>query len=93
MIAYLRNTSTYVWAFLTLITIASWWIGRGTGAAYAIDGAITGSVLLLAFIKSRLVIRHFMEVRFAPAWLQWTCDGWLIFVFLMLIGLYRLSAV
>ena len=76
MTTYLRHTSTYVWAFLTLITIASWWIGRDTGVAYHINAAITVSVLLIAFIKSRLVIRYFMEVRFAPSWLQWTCDGW-----------------
>jgi cytochrome c oxidase subunit IV len=86
MTTYSRHTSTYVWAVLTLITIASWWIGRGSGVPYHIDGVITASVLLLAFVKSRLVIRYFMEVRFAPAWLQWTCDGWLIFLFLMLIG-------
>ena len=68
------------------MTIASWWTGtRSDGKAYTL---ITASVLLLALIKSRLVIRYFMEVRFAPRWLRLTCDVWLIMVFGMVFALY-----
>jgi len=35
-------------------------------------------VLLIALIKTRFVIRNYMEVRFAPFWLQRTCDAWLL---------------
>lgn len=83
-----KNTLIWVWAFLVVITIASWWLGRGADAPFQLDGFITAGVLLIAAIKARLVIRYFMEVRYAPAWLKWTCDGWLVSVFLMLFGFY-----
>ncbi len=91
MIAYLRHPLTYVWFFLTAITIASWLIGRGHGAEYQLNSAITAGVLLIAMIKSRFVIRYFMEVRTAPKWLALTCDSWLICVFGMILGIYYFS--
>ena len=86
--AYSRNPLTWVWAFLTAITIASWWISHNTGMVYEVNGVITLVVLFIAAIKSRYVIRYFMEVRHAPAWLQRTLDAWLVFLFLMLTGFY-----
>jgi caa(3)-type oxidase subunit IV len=81
-----RGTLTGVWALLSVMTIASWWTGsRSDGRAYAL---VTAGVLLLAMIKSRLVMRYFMEVRYAPRWLRLTCDAWLITVFAMLFALY-----
>ena len=88
MTAYLRNSLTYVWAFLTIVTIASWWLGRSGGAEFRVNPAITLGVLSIALIKSRLVIRYFMEVRTAPVWLRRTCDGWLIAVFGLLLAVY-----
>ena len=40
--------------------------------------AITVAVVLLGFIKGRLIIRYFMEVRSAPQWLKVATDAWLI---------------
>jgi hypothetical protein len=91
MTAYLRNPLTYVWAFLTAITVASWWIGRGNGAEFQINAPVTIGVLLIALIKSRCVIRYFMEVRAAPLWLRRVCDGWLIAVFGALFSAYYFS--
>ena len=91
MTAYLRNNLTYVWAFLVAITIASWWVGRGQVEAFHINATITTTVLLIAAIKARLVIRHFMEVQHGPLWLKRACDGWLAFVFLMMLGFYWAS--
>ena len=86
MTSFFRSTLTGVWALLSIITIASWWTGsRSDGRAY---GLVTAGVLLFAFVKSRLVIRYFMEVRFAPRWLRLTCDLWLIAVFGMVFALY-----
>lgn len=90
MTAYLRNPLTYVWAVLTLVTLASWYLGR-SGAEFRINPIVTGSVLLIALIKSRLVLRYFMEVRTAPAWLQRACDGWLIVLFATLFIVYYFS--
>jgi Prokaryotic Cytochrome C oxidase subunit IV len=86
MTSFFRSTLTGVWALLSIITIASWWTGsRSDGRAY---GLVTAGVLLFALVKSRLVIRYFMEVRFAPRWLRLTCDLWLITVFGMAFALY-----
>jgi len=85
------RTLTLVWVFLVAVTVAAWWIGRSTDAPWQINHVITYSVLLIAAIKSRLVMRYFMEVRHAPSWLKWSCDGWLGFVFLMLFGFYWAS--
>ena len=85
MTAVSRSTLTGVWALLSIMTVASWWTSRSDGHAYTL---ITAGVLLFALIKSRLVIRYFMEVRFAPRWLRLTCDVWLIMVFGMVFALY-----
>jgi len=77
-----------VWAILVAITLASWWLGHSTDAPFHIDRIITMGVLLVAAIKARLVIQYFMEVRHAPSWLRWTCDGWLAVLFLALVGFY-----
>jgi hypothetical protein len=42
---------------------------------------ITLSVLAIAFVKARLIIRYFMEVRTAPRWLRICTDGWLVVFF------------
>jgi caa(3)-type oxidase subunit IV len=86
MTAYLRNPLTLVWAFLTAITLASWWISQGAGVGTQINPAVTFSVLLIAVVKVHLVMRYFMEVRHAPTWLKRTTSGWLIVLFLLLCG-------
>lgn len=70
---------TSAWLALTAITIVSWWWlapAHVTGTMQA-STAITAVVLALTFVKCRLIIRHFMEVRTAPAWLKHATDGWL----------------
>ena len=91
MTAYIRNPLTYVWAFLAAITVASWSIGRGHGAAFQIDAAITVGVLFIASVKSQLVIRYFMEVRSAPRWLKRTAYGWNIALLCLLVLFYALA--
>lgn len=88
MTAISQRTLIRVWAFLVAVTLASWWLGHGTDAPFRVDRLITVGVLLVAAIKTRLVIQYFMEVRYAPSWLRWTCDGWLALLFLLLIGFY-----
>lgn len=69
---------TLAWLALTAITIASWWLAPAhvAGTVQA-STPITAVVLALTFVKCRLIIRHFMEVRTAPAWLKHATDGWL----------------
>ena len=88
MRAYIDNRLTYVWVFLTAVTIASWLIGRGHGVAYQINAAVTVSVLVIAAIKALLVFQFFMEVRVGPAWLKRTAYGWVIGLLSLLLITY-----
>ncbi|WP_308207643.1 cytochrome C oxidase subunit IV family protein [Mycolicibacterium duvalii] len=49
---------------------------------------MTVVVLLIAAVKTQLVMWHFMEVRQAPRWLKVTTNGWLVVLFGALLGLY-----
>ena len=89
MTSYIRSPLTYVWLFLLIITVISWRAGSAHGAnSYQANVLVTGVVLLIALIKTRFVIRNFMEVRFAPSWLQLTCDAWLLCLFAVVSGFY-----
>lgn len=88
MTAYLRHPLTVVWAVLTAVTVASWLTARDGGQAHHINATVTVVVLLIAAVKTQLVIWHFMEVRQAPAWLKVTTNGWLAVVFGLLLGFY-----
>lgn len=66
------RTTTYGWIILSAITILSWWpaAGHTRGAAAVASAPITVALILLRFIKGRMIIRYFMEVRTAPRWLK-----------------------
>jgi hypothetical protein len=66
------RTITYAWIILSAITILSWLLapGHARGAAAVASAPITVAVILLGFIKGRMIIRYFMEVRTAPRWLK-----------------------
>jgi len=74
--------TTAVWAGLSAITVLSWFLAPAQHAEpVAASTAITMAVLLLALIKTRLIIGEFMEVRTAPLWLKTATDGWLVALF------------
>jgi hypothetical protein len=85
---YLRNPLTIVWALLTAVTLVSWLTARDPGAAHVLNATVTVVVLVLAAVKSQLVIWYFMEVRHAPWWLKATTAGWVAALFALLLGLY-----
>lgn len=79
-----------MWLVLCAITISSWWLApghRGGGAAVA-SVPITVAVILLGFIKGRLIIRTFMEVRTAPRWLRLSTDAWLVVLWASILAIY-----
>lgn len=80
---------TWAWLALTAITIGSWWLAPAhvTNTVRA-STFITGLVLVLAFIKSRLIIQYFMEVRTAPRWLRRATDAWLIGLVVAMAAIY-----
>jgi hypothetical protein len=66
-----------VWTLLVVATITSWSLGGATVA-----------VLVVAFVKVRLVGLYFMELRSAPVPLRLLFEGWVVVVCSILIGLY-----
>jgi hypothetical protein len=86
MTTYLRNPLTIAWALLTAVTLVSWLTARDT--AHVLDATVTVLVLVIAAVKSQLVIWYFMEVRHAPRWLRLATTGWVIALFALLLGLY-----
>jgi len=85
---YIRNPLTIVWAVLTAVTVVSWLTARDAGSAHVVNATVTVVVLLIAAVKSQLVIWHFMEVRHAPRWLKLTTGSWVIVLFALLLGFY-----
>jgi caa(3)-type oxidase subunit IV len=80
---------TYAWLLLTSITIVSWWLAPGHSGGVAVPNvAITVAVVALGFIKGRLIIRYFMEVRTAPRWLRLATDAWLAVLWLGVLASY-----
>lgn len=88
MTSYLRNPLTIAWALLTAVTLVSWLTARDTGSAHALNAAVTVVVLLIAAVKSQLVIWYFMEVRHAPWWLRAATTSWVCTLFALLLWLY-----
>lgn len=81
--------TTAVWAGLSAITVLSWFLAPAHHAEpVTASTPITGAVLLLALIKSRLIIQEFMEVRTAPVWLKLATDGWLMALFGAIVVIY-----
>lgn len=86
------RTVLLVWAGLVAITVLAWGLtpeNRGDGSA--LDSILVTIIVALGMIKSRLIIRHFMEVRTAPRWLRTGTDVWVIVLWFALLGinLYR----
>jgi len=91
MTLLIRNPLTIVWALLTTITVVSSLIALDGGAAHQINTTVTTAVLLIAAVKTQLVIWHFMEVRRAPVWLKATTSGWVVGLFTLLLSFYFVS--
>ena len=84
-----RRTTTYAWLVLSAITVVSWWLAPGhAGGAAVANVPITVAVVLLGFVKGRMIIRYFMEVRTAPRWLKIATDAWLIVLWATILAIY-----
>lgn len=88
MSVLLRNRLVAVWAVLALVTVVSWLTARDGGASHVLNATVTVTVLLIAAVKSQLVIWYFMEVRHAPGWLRVTTAAWVAGLFALLLGFY-----
>ena len=81
----LRKPVTIVWAALMLATCASTWLLSKNSATPVVA---TVAIILIAALKVRLVMSHFMEVRRAPLALRLVCDGWLLAVTALIVTVY-----
>ena len=83
----LKNPAHRAWLVLIVATLITWYLGEvgaaGTGAIVA--------MLLIAFIKGRLVILDFMELRAAPTLWRLLLEGWLILVSGLILLAYWIS--
>ncbi|CAG4883689.1 Tetrathionate reductase subunit C [Georgfuchsia toluolica] len=87
MSSFFVNPANRAWLVLLVATGATWWLGEmgaaGTGAILA--------MLAIAFIKGRLVILDFMELRGAPLMWRLLLEGWLILVGGLILLAYWIS--
>jgi apolipoprotein N-acyltransferase len=86
-----RHLST-IWLALSAVTLLSWWIGSSHGEqALTRNIVITYGVMLIAAVKVRLIVSHFMEARHAPLRLRRWMAGWLAFTIVALLAIYSLK--
>lgn len=78
-----------VWLGLSAISVVQLWLGSsGDAAVPAANAFITFSVLGMALVKVRFIMREFMEVRHAPALLCRLTDAWLLVTAVTLLAIY-----
>jgi len=80
-----RQPATFVWALLVLATAVSWWSASGGAIA---SGEATAIVMLLAALKARAVILHFMELKRAPLAWRLVFEGWVAACTVVILGGY-----
>lgn len=84
---FLNNPAHRAWVVLLIATCATWYLGE-VGAAGTM--AIV-TMLIIAFIKGRLVVLDFMELRQAPLMWRLILEGWLILVSSLILLAYWIS--
>ena len=87
MLNLLKNPAHRAWIVLMIATSITWYLGE-VGAAGTM--AIV-AMLVIAFIKGRLVILDFMELREAPLMWRVLLEGWLILVSSLILLAYWIS--
>ncbi|HZX37547.1 MAG TPA: cytochrome C oxidase subunit IV family protein [Streptomyces sp.] len=85
MTALLCKPVTAVWAALMALTCTSTWL-LSQGAFSPM--AATVGTFLIAAIKGRLVILHFMELRDAPTAVRFLFEGAMVAITAVIIALY-----
>ncbi len=86
MKALLISRTTLIWFLLLGATLLSWEMGLGVGFDDVRYASVT--IIVVSFIKVRLVMSEFMELREAPHFLRLLADGWIFVITLLLVWLY-----
>jgi heme/copper-type cytochrome/quinol oxidase subunit 4 len=86
MTTLLRTPATVVWVLLIVATAVSWALGVQHGLHdHQLSSVI---ILLIAFIKVRLVGMYFMELREAPNVLRGLFEAYCAIVCTLLLGVF-----
>ena len=86
MLSMLRHRTTVTWLLLVFATSGSWILGAESRGQFSTG---TGTALMLvAFIKVRLVGLHFMELRSAPLALRTLFEAYVVVVATVVIVMY-----
>ena len=83
----LKNPAHRAWLVLIIATGMTWYLGE-VGAA---GTAAIVAMLAIAFVKGRLVILDFMELRSAPLIWRVLLEGWLLLVSSLILLAYWIS--
>jgi hypothetical protein len=84
----------FVWLVLSSMTLSYLWLDHSAdrNRSPIASTAVTVSVLVIALIKVRIILREFMEVRQAPILLCRLTDGWVLLMAMLLLGSYFLGS-
>jgi heme/copper-type cytochrome/quinol oxidase subunit 4 len=85
LLTLLKNRISLIWLVLIAATLISWWIGTGDAANPQLGTAV---VLVVVFIKVRLIGLYFMELRDAPLPLRMLFEGYCMIVCTTLLVMY-----
>jgi hypothetical protein len=80
-----RSPATAVWLLLVLATGLIWWLGIDEPA---VCNLAVSALIVIAFIKIRLVILYFMNIRAAPWPLRLLLEAWVFGIGDAVLGLY-----
>lgn len=75
---------TRIWALLMLATLAGFGGAGAAGWGFAL-------VMAAATVKARLIVRHYMEVRFAPLPWRLVFDGLVGLSGALILGLHAMA--
>jgi heme/copper-type cytochrome/quinol oxidase subunit 4 len=81
----LKNRISLIWLALIGATLISWWIGTDDAANPQLG---TATVLIVVFVKVRLIGLYFMELRDAPLPLRLLFEGYCLIVCAALLVMY-----
>jgi heme/copper-type cytochrome/quinol oxidase subunit 4 len=85
MRALVVQPATFVWLVLMLATCVTWWSAKG-GAVPPIEATVI--VMVVAAVKARLVILHFMKLKGAPPSWRLLFEGWVVVSTTVILGGY-----
>ncbi|MFE3056929.1 cytochrome C oxidase subunit IV family protein [Nocardia sp. NPDC059239] len=90
MTTLVRGRVTAIWGVLVMATVVSWFLGTHGGhdrtAGHPISSVV---IVLVAFIKVRLIGMYFMELRAAPLLLRTLYESYCLIVCGVVIGMYQ----